>query len=237
MNVLLSDMSWCEVKELISKVNGVIFPVGSLEEHGPHLPLDTDTVLSLEIAKKAAQKANYVVAPPINFGVCRTTRGFPGTMSVGFNSLREFIKDLLVEAGSQGFKNIVVFSWHSGKSHSIALKEACYEVKSERPDFNIALIIGAELWPNLADMLETKPFHGGELETSLMLAVKPEAVRMDNLVEEYPEIPKYVIKTSGKPWLKSGVIGNAKAASRSKGERILKRLIEDLSRILTSFKF
>lgn len=235
MDVEMGKMTWCEVKESIRNEKGVIVPIGALEEHGPHLPLITDTALAWGVAKLAAEKTGFLVMPPLFLGVCRTTRTFPGTISIGFVTLKRLTEDILEELASQGFKKIVLFSWHAGKSHSAALREAAFETKLRYKELDLYLIVSSELWSEVEKLLETKPFHAGELETSLMLVVQPELVKMDRAVEEYPTVPPYRIKTTGKPWMRSGVVGNATLASAEKGKELLEIIVDKLVDILESF--
>ena len=85
---LLEEMSWQEIEEGQKETKTVILPVGATEEHGPHLPTFTDTIQALETARAVAQRREVFLAPPIHYGVCRSTRGFPGTITVGPASIR-----------------------------------------------------------------------------------------------------------------------------------------------------
>ncbi|MFX0096948.1 MAG: creatininase family protein [Candidatus Hodarchaeota archaeon] len=235
MNIEIGNMTWNEVGESIRKSNGIIVPIGAFEEHGPHLPLITDAALAWNIAKLAAEKAKFLVMPSLFLGVCRTTRMFPGTVSLKFDTLKRLIEDILEELASQGFRKIILFSWHAGKSHIAALREAAFEMKLKKHDLDVYLIVSSELWNGAERILDTKPFHAGELETSLMLVLCPELVKMDKAVKEYPPIPPYRIKTTGKPWMQSGVMGDATMASEEKGKRILKLIVTKLVDVLESF--
>lgn len=234
MDVEIGKMTWHEVEESIKNEKGVIVPIGALEEHGPHLPLITDTILAREVTKLAAEKTEFLVMPPLFLGVCRTTRTFPGTVSIRFATLKKLIEDILEELASQGFKKIVLFSWHAGRSHATALREAAFETKLRNKELDLYLIVSSELWSEARDFLKTKPFHAGELETSLMLVVQPELVRMDRAMREYPAIPPYRIKTTGKPWMQSGVMGDATVASAKKGKKLLEIIVGKLIDILES---
>lgn len=233
----VASATWKECEEFLQKVKVAILPVGSVEEHGFHLPLNTDTVTAYEIARLAAQKKNALVLPPITYGVCRTTSGFPGTITLSFDTMRGMIKDILEELVSQGVKKIILLCGHWGSSHLTALKEASRTIKQRKTEVDILLIPLAGLLDDEAkSVLEAekeRAGHAGELETSIMLALKPNLVKMKKAEGEHPKFPKFTVETSGRKWMKTGVImGEPQLATKEKGEVILRRLVENLAELL-----
>ena len=91
------ELSMKEVENAAEEGTVVIIPCGSVEEHGTHLPLCTDSLQAEHVALKVARKAGCLVAPPLRYGVCNSTRNFPGTLTITFDSLRSIMEDILEE--------------------------------------------------------------------------------------------------------------------------------------------
>ena len=118
------DLTMPDFEAAREKSRTVILPVGSLEEHGPHLPLGTDLFHALELARRVAEECGALVAPPLFYGICRSTREHPGTVSISGDTLRALVKDLGREFMRQGLSNLVIISGHAGGTHMAALLEA-----------------------------------------------------------------------------------------------------------------
>jgi creatinine amidohydrolase len=235
--MLLEEMSWNMVEEKLETVKTIILPYGSCEAHGFHAPLFTDTKIAFEIASKAAEELNIFVAPAIPYGVCRTTRGFSGTLSLSFDSLKILTYDLIRELAETGFEEIILFTAHCGKSQIIALREAGFSYTRNSSKSKVFLVSAADLVDERVKQLTESPlYHADELETSLMLFLAPSFVKMDKAVKEFPKVPKYLIKTTGRPWMKSSVLGDATKASYEKGEKIFNLLVDNLVQVIKDFR-
>ena len=235
--MLLEEMSWNIVEEMLETVKTIILPYGSCEAHGFHAPLFTDTKLAFEIANKAAEELNVFIAPVIPYGICRTTRGFSGTLSLSFDSLKILTYDLIKELAETGFEEIILFTAHCGKSQMIALREAGFSYTKNSNKSKVFLVSAADLVDERIKKLTESPlYHADELETSLMLFLTPSLVKMDKAVKESPKVPKYLIKTTGRPWMKSSVLGDATKASYEKGEKIFNLLVDNLVQIVKDFQ-
>src|SRR5512140_2936391 len=112
----------------------VILPVGSIEEHGPHLPLGTDILHAIEVANRAAALRPVIVAAPVYYGICRSTREHPGTISISGDTLRALLKDLGREFYRQGQRRLIMISGHAGGTHMCALVEAGEALLTEFAD-------------------------------------------------------------------------------------------------------
>jgi len=234
--MLLEEMSWDIVEKKLETVKTIIVPYGSCEAHGFHAPLFTDTKIAFEIATKAAEELNIFLAPVIPYGICRTTRNFSGTLSLSFNSLKLMTYDLLKELGETGFEKIILFTAHCGKSQLIALREAGFSFTKEVGMSAIFLVSAADLVDELIKAITESPlYHADELETSLMLFLTPSLVNMNKAIKEVPKIPKYLVKTTGRPWMRSSVLGDATKATYEKGEKIFNMLVENLIQIIKAF--
>ncbi len=237
MKYMLEEMTWVEIEEALKEKKPILVPFGSVEEHGPHLPISTDSDICYAIVKKGAEGTGFLVAPIVNYGLCRSTREFPGTVSLRFDTLKQLAKDIIFELASQGFKKIVFFSFHAGSTHLVTLKEAAFEFSLENKNVKVYLVSSMDLAvEDLLKILETAPQHACELETSLMLFLKPESVQMENAIEEYSSGTPFLVRPSGREWLKTGVMGDPRKASAEKGEKIFNLMTKRLREILTNIQ-
>jgi creatinine amidohydrolase len=214
----------------------VILPVGSVEEHGPHLPLGTDTFHALEVARRAAQARPVLVAPPLYYGLCRSTREHPGTVSVSGDTLRALVAELGREFYRQGLRNLVMMSGHAGGTHMAALVEAGETLLAELPEAQVAVVNLLDLLREVVaarpELVQTKgDSHAGEVETALMLAAYPHLVQ-GSAPAEWPTFPKYVLARDKRRHWPGGVWGDPAPATASQGEAILQAEVERLEEIL-----
>jgi creatinine amidohydrolase len=222
------------------KTRTVILPVGSLEEHGPHLPLGTDTFHALELARRVAQQTPVLVAPPIFYGMCRSTREHPGTVSISGETLRGLLLDLGREFYRQGLRNLLLVSGHAGGTHMCALVEAGETLLQELPEARVAVVNLLELLREVLgarpDLVKTRgDSHAGEVETALMLAAHPELVR-GTAPAEWPSFPKYVLVRDKRRHWPGGVWGDPAAASAAQGEEILAAEVQRLSALIAALE-
>jgi creatinine amidohydrolase len=212
---LLEEMSWPEIEAGLGQTRTVILPVGATEEHGPHLPTITDTIQAMEVAQAVADKKDIFLAPPLHYGVCRSTRGFPGTITVGHDALRAFAKDLLISFADSGFAKVMILTGHAGGQHMSALEEACQMAVEER-DFRVSLV-------SLFDLIDFKAVetphdgHAGEVETSLMMVIRPTLVKGKPALH-FPARPRFLIQKDVRHLMGNGVMGNPQPASAEKGK-------------------
>jgi creatinine amidohydrolase len=212
---LLEEMSWPEIEARLKQTRTVILPVGATEEHGPHLPTITDTIQAMEVARAVADRQNVFLAPPLHYGVCRSTRGFPGTITVGHDALRAFAKDLLISFTDSGFANVMILTGHAGGQHMAALEEACQMAVEER-DFRVSLV-------SLFDFIDASAVqtphdgHAGEMETSLMMVIRKDLVK-GKPAEHFPVRPRFLIMKNVRHLMGNGVMGNPEPATPEKGK-------------------
>ncbi len=228
----LDEMTSSELQAKIKKDSVVILPIGAVEEHGPHLPLATDSIQPLYVAERAAEKTGAFVAPLLAYGVCSVTKDYPGTVSLSFDSLRSVTGDILSELVRNGFRRIIVLSGHAGRDHMSALRIAAKEVVS-REDVLISVLSDYDLiWD--ADVLPHDDGHGGLGETSRILAQRPRLVRKrpGNATNR---IPKYaVLPDTKKYW--SGYSGDPSKASAGLGRKLDRIVISKLMEIIADMK-
>ena len=233
----LDELSTTEASQAAKEGNVVIFPVGSVEEHGDHLPLCTDSVQPEYIALEVAKKTGCLVAPPFRYGVCNATRNFAGTLTIEFDTLYKVAHDILSELVRNGFYRIIVLSGHAGNSHMVALRLAAQDIvvkndgKSEGKvrimvlsDFDFA----EELTPKYANANDG---HAGTLETSRIMAIKPELVKTKGKANTWL-MPRFEVVVHPELYFPTGVNGDPTTASIVKGEKINQYIIEEIIKLV-----
>jgi mycofactocin system creatininase family protein len=225
---MLSTAHWPDVEAGPRRL--LVVPVGSLEQHGAHLPLDTDTRIATAVAVRAcAGRPGVALAPPIAIGASGEHADFPGTLSIGTVAL----STLLVELGrhaSLDWPAMLLVNGHGGNAAAIrdAVKLLAYEGRrcrgwhaGLRPAM---LAAGESLVPDA---------HAGRVETSIMLALAPDDVRFDQAsagdTRPLPEIMPDLSARGVRHVSPNGVLGDPTGASAAEGERLLGLLVDDLS--------
>lgn len=224
---MLEEITMADFKGAIRKTQTVIVPYGTVEEHGSHLPLSTDTRVMTEVAKAAAEQVEVFVAPPIHYGVCTSTGKHPGTIGITPETLRAITLDIVRDGYSKGLRRFILISGHAGGLHTGAMREAGERLIEELNGVQIgALSIYDLVWDEISEIAETRnDSHAGEMETSLILHLAEKLVK-GRAKEEYPKLPKpFITRDKVKCW-PGGVWGNPNAASEEKGERFFTIMVE-----------
>ena len=231
--IILENITMKEFKKYLKQTQTIVFPFGTIEEHGSHLPLNTDSLIIQEVLKLVAKKKKFFLAPIVHYGVCTTTREHPGTISITPETLRQLSSDLVIEAYEKSLRNFLLISGHGGSLHMSALKESAEKLVKKLKDIRIAVFSPYDvLWKELSEIAETpNDYHAGELETSVVLYLSPELVK-GRAKEEYPKIPKpFVIKDKMKYW-PGGVWGNPQKASAEKGRKAIELMVDKIAEII-----
>ncbi|MBC8413485.1 MAG: creatininase family protein [Nitrospira sp.] len=234
--MILENITMVEFTEHLEQCKTIIFPFGTVEEHGTHLPLNTDTLIAYEILKRVVEKRKVFLAPPVHYGVCTTTSQHPGTLSISPETLRRITYDLVREAYKKGLRNFFLVTGHGGGLHSSALKEAAENLIKELEGAQIAVFCPYDaLYKDLEEIAETESdSHAGEIETSLVLVLAPELVK-GRSKEEYPNFPRpFIVKDKQQYW-PGGVWGNPEKASVEKGEKTRKLIEATIIEVLDRF--
>ena len=241
--MLMAHLTMPEFEAALAKTTTVIIPFGSVEEHGPHLPLGTDTSHALEVATRAAQLYPVLVAPPVYYGLCRSTSEHPGTLSISGNTLKALALDISRELYRQGCRQIILLTGHAGGTHVAALIEAGEQLLRELPEIRVAVVNVLELLTEALkqtpELVQTKgDSHAGEVETAIMLAAHPDLVK-GTAPAEWPAFPKFILARRKRRFWPGGVWGDPGAGTREKGEKILKHEVNflvDLVKALERFE-
>ena len=248
--VAMSEMSWMEYSKRIALPDTlVILPVGAIEQHGPHLPLNTDALLPAEIALEVARRAGGIVAPAITYGYKSIQRSgggnhFSGTTSLDGNTLISVICDVLRELARHGARRVLLLNGHFENVYFL-LEGADLAIRDLRTigidNFRVItltywdFIVGdalSEAFPNGFPGWAVE--HAGVMETSLMLHLYPKFVDMSLAPEQPPiDFPSYDIfppLLDGTP--RSGCLHSPAGASAEKGKLILECVVSGVVDVL-----
>lgn len=237
--VRLEEMTWKEIKEAMDKGNKtVIVPIGSMEQHGPHLPEGTDTFSGDVLGQRIARKlGDTLVAPTIRPGCSRHHMRFPGTITLTPETLMRTIREVCSSLAFHGFKNIVLMPTHGGNFAPV--NTVAPEIAQEL-DANIVVIADLKELMEIMDKAMQEfgvssaeaGAHSGAAETSFMLACYEKLVREDLIQTGYMgEFRTSTVLSKGvKAFSPIGVLGDPKKASREAGEKMINDLVEAYAR-------
>jgi len=233
VKIQIWEMSWVDIQKALDGGYGtVVFAVGSNEQHGPHLPTCTDSLIGEALAKKVAEKlGNTLQAPSINVGCSEHHMALPGTISLRPETLKDLIRDYCVSLAKHGFKNIIILPSHGGNFN--AVKEVVNELNQSLEEVDV--VAYTDLKGLLRFLAESSAKHGisanesgghaGESETSMVLAIRKDLVDMEHAEEGFTgsvEDKLDLVWSQGiKALAKNGVIGDPRKADVGNGEEYL----------------
>jgi creatinine amidohydrolase/Fe(II)-dependent formamide hydrolase-like protein len=245
-NRSIGELTFAEVDGALGATSVLCLPMGSMEQHGPHLPLNTDTVLAEALARRIVERwsGTYDLwqLPPIAVGLSREHAWAPGTLSLSVAGMTALLRDLGREiARALPTRNLLIVNGHGGNR---GILEAL--MREMGGDFGLnlgTLHLGAMMSPVAAAGMPE--IHAGKDETSAMLALAPQLVRRDLIAQgkgppSADAIHKLILDpAAGFPWssndariAEAGVIGDARQASVEHGNAIVARVVEAAGAVL-----
>jgi creatinine amidohydrolase len=208
----LADLTWPDIGQRSDAVLAV--PLGSTEQHGPHLPLSTDTDIALALCERlAAERTDVLVAPALPYGSAGEHAGFPGTLSIGQAAVELVVLEL-VRSATETFDHVLLVSAHGGNTEAVS--RAVRTLRTESRDVCLFL----PTW-------DGDP-HAGRPETAMLLAMSPDRVRMRDavpgdtrpLAELLPRLRSGGVRSVSE----SGILGDPTEASAAEGSALLDEL-------------
>ena len=244
---LLGELTWPEARRRLKEVDVALLPVGAIEQHGPHLPLDCDAFDADYLAKAVARhctRPRPLVLPLIPYGVSYHHEDFCGTLSVNPDTLSKIVYDVGMSAVRHGISKLVIVNGHGGNSP--ALHFAAQMINRDAHIFT-CVDTGESSDPDIYAMAETpNDVHAGEIETSTTLATRPHVVRMNRLKKFVPRFSSRYLDFTNKRsvgWYahtskisSSGVMGDPTRGSREKGVSMWHVMIENLAAFVEDLK-
>jgi len=239
----LGELTSPEARERMGRKSLVILPVGSLEQHGPHLPLDTDSWDALHLAQEAVKLVKGekpLILPLIPYGVSYHHMGFAGTISLSPTTLYNLVCEIGESLAAQGIRKLLVVNGHGGNEP--ALRAAAQTLKYKQ---GLVLFIesGGLVSPLREKLIDTQnDVHAGEYETSTSLANRGEMVRSGKIRQVEVKYPSSYLEFSSAQRVSwgfdvrelspQGVLGDPTKANKGKGEKLWSSMVEALADLI-----
>lgn len=243
--------TYSEVAEVAERDGSVlVVPVGSIEQHGNHMPVGTDTILVDAVAHLSAERVvddvPILVTPPVWSGYSPHHMPFGGTITIEYDDMLDIIEEIADTALDNGFDSLLLLNGHGGNASLIS--SATSTIGTQHPEVEVLGLTYFQLAASFIDDIRDTDLggmgHAGEFETSLMMHLRPELVKEDqmegtNMDEPYPQSIDDLV--AGGPlsvyrdfteYSESGAIGDPTVATAEKGEKILELLCDEMADLL-----
>ena len=246
--VLLGEMNLEDVRQFFKKGDTAIVPIGTTEQHGPHLPYLTDTLIPTEIAERVAGKIGAAVAPALPYGLSQSHIGFPGIIWLSGKTLVSVIEEVALSLAQSGFRRIVFINGHycNDQPLFVGITDATNNPKLPKG----TRIYGLTYWNTMEEKaldnyLSWKAgWHANIGETSAVLAINSKIVDMTKAVAEWPKVKKntpalnIMAQQSSVfgTYSKSGVWGDGTKASRKLGEKFLREITDGVVATIKTYE-
>jgi creatinine amidohydrolase len=227
--ILLEDHTWLEAEKILTPSTIVVIALGAeSKEHGPHLKLKNDWLMAEYLKREVLKRAEVVVAPTLNYHYFPAFLEYPGSTSLRLETARDMTVDICRSLARYGPRKFYILN--TGVSTVRALKPAAEILAGEGIllRFTDLLALLAPIEKSVAQ--QKGGTHADEIETSMMLYIAPESVDMSKAVDDYHPSGGPLTRTPGGAgvYSASGVFGNATLATREKGEKITKALVDGI---------
>ena len=219
-------LTWPEINDALAAKQICIVPCGAVEQHGPHLPLGANVLIAERVAHRVSQTLGILRAPTFSYGVSYSRDPYAGVAGLRRKTLHRAINELMAQWEDHGVTQFIVITAHRFEPHLEALLMAMTDTATNSV-YDLYQI-------GTADVLDTDPEleHGGEMETSLLLHLAPDLVRLSEAVDYMPDAKALRRYTRGRvptPQNESrGVVGRPSLGTAEKGRRLFERFVDTL---------
>jgi creatinine amidohydrolase/Fe(II)-dependent formamide hydrolase-like protein len=241
------ELTWPEAQKRFQEMDIALLPVGSIEQHGPHLPLDTDAFDAEYLARRVAESCSNpkpLVLPLISYGVSYEHDEFKGTLSINNNTLSSLVYDIGTSVARNGINKLVIINGHGGNTP--ALNYAAQMINRDAKIF-VCVDSGETSDVDIYKITDTpNDVHAGEVETSTSLAIRPHLVKFDEAPRSVPQFSSRYLNFTSKRWVSwyaytqnvtsTGVLGDATKATAEKGRKIWQIMIAHLVALVEDLK-
>lgn len=241
----LTHLSWMEIRDLDKHQGAVVLPIGAIEQHGPHLPVITDSLLVERVLQAALdQLPPHILLwhlPTLPYAKSNEHSGFPGTFSLSAATLSQVVREVAQGIKQAGFRRLVLLNAHGG--NRTVLDTLARDIRLE-----LGLMIFSVFPPALVpdpiptpDEEQRYGIHAGDWETSVMLVLQPELVKLDRVNRALPNFPAGPIGFTSsaaqlgwltRDWSESGTFGDATVASKERGQPRFEVMVGRLAEVL-----
>ncbi len=244
----MTEMTWPELRAAVQEGRIAVMPVGTIEQHGPHLPLDTDICLAQEITTRAAAltRERVVLVPPIVHGHSPHHMDFPGTLNVEAQHLLNYVLDVCLSLTHHGFEKLLLVNGHGSNAPILDLvarqtiirtqgRAACASIfYMQSPEWEG---VAREAFPGLGNWSG----HADAIETSMYMAIRPGSVALNEAQDDPWEGPmdlgtaRLPLRLWWSSLSKQGIYGKVSDASELKGKQLVTAAVEGLAKIFVDF--
>ncbi|MFC7236033.1 creatininase family protein [Halosegnis marinus] len=236
----LADEAWPDLESYFESESLALVPLGSTEQHGPHLPESTDHVIAESLAREAAARSGYLCTPTVNVGISRHHRQFPGTMWVSPDTFRAYVRDLTENLTYHGIDRVVYVNAHGGNVD--ALREVAKDLHADETCYALEWMWDESIPELVDDLFEHNGPHGGPKETA-MLQHLTDLVHDDRLADARDGGVRDIWSAEGtnrhgaatffdaRDNSDNGVFGDQTDATAEKGERLFEAATDQLVRL------
>jgi creatinine amidohydrolase len=250
------ELTWPEIREALSRQPVVVLPFGAVEDHGPHLPLNSDNIIVKALCTEAARRASddMLVMPLIAYGLDEHHMDFPGTISVDMQTLIAYVADVAGSPARHGFTHILIVNGHGSNAPIADL--AARRVVLETGAVCGAMSPNAAVDPTLAEPTLSEMrrsgsggvAHAGEYETAMMLYLRPDLVQMDKAITEIGQLKRAFFNwdhpapsvLSWQDWWsrmsESGICGDPTLATSEFGQALFETTVQNLVQFVRDFR-
>ena len=236
--VLWAKLSWSELEALAARPpHMAVWPVGSIEQHGRHLPVDVDVRNCWEVACGVSARTGVPLVPALPFGDSRHWEGWPGTLTLQPETMIQVILDVCDGIVRTGFRRLLLLNGHIGNNPALAVIEG--KIRERFPGLQARALSWWDVSPRVveqmyADSIEgtLKSFHANDGETSAYMAHSPDLVHLELAVDEPVDYERPVFSYHSRKLTGSGCVGRPRRASAEKGRTVLAWAIEDVAALV-----
>jgi len=256
MQVRYDDLTWPEMRAAIARQPVVLLPFGTVEDHGPHLPLSTDNVILEAICLEVASRApgEMLLMPLVAYGLDEHHMDFPGTISVAMQTLLNYVADVGISVARHGFTHLLIVNGHGSNAPlaDLAARQVVLQTGivcgAMSPNAAIDTTLAE---PTLSQMRRSGPggvAHACEYETAMMLHLRPDLVQMDKAVREEGQLaleyfnwdhPRPSVLSWQDWWSRmseTGICGDPTVATAEFGRALFETTVENMIRLVREFR-
>lgn len=237
-----ASATWPEVAAALRSGAIPVLPFGAHEQHGPHLPLQTDSIMATELARRVAGDVEGLLMPTVAYGETSNNAGFAGTLSLSFDTVVAIALDLGRALADQGARGFVIINGDFGNQAPLKLAAKRMTLGQGVPRLPTLVVDYPGFGELAAQLASTEPagpgfYHADEVETSIVLAVRPETVQMELAAPVYPTFPTTYpsVFTPLHKISPTGVFGDPRPATAEKGEALLHGLNQRATALVREF--